>query len=158
MILTDPFEEDVLIDCFIVMNKGINALRLIERSPCHGNDRLLERMKLYKYRHPEKAFHPLYHANEFGGLEEEEFTIEGVPVIMDDVISSGRTLGLAAQYVHSLGYPYGNVFVYAQRYFPPSSGEDGLGGMLPYSVFSLKQISGVLEGILPLEFSCTTSP
>lgn len=158
-----PFGDPGLsLDAFVVMSKGENALRHLTR--CTRNShyagdpevkrQLSNRLFVYHFypfsddygvrEQHISLFCELYRV---GGITESEFTKRGPAVVVDDVVSSGRTLQGVVQFLLYLGYGYDEMFVYAQRCFLPKEGDEGRDSLWPYRFVHITAYADVLKDI-----------
>ncbi len=155
---------DVYLDIFVIMEKGERALSQFTncvRNPRYAGDQkvkkqLQEKLTIYHFYPPldylgRKKESPklFYEVEEIGGIAEEEFMKRGPAIILDDVVSSGKTLGESVQFLCSLGYGFDEMFVETRRHFPEE--RDGKGILLPYSFEHITSYAELLTGILPLD-------
>jgi len=155
---------DIHLDGFAVMNNGIHAVRYLQREggrrSFRGNEsvehQLGTRLSLYH-------FYPLlkssgrerelpglfYDVPNLGGISEPQFVKSGPAIVIDDAVSTGRTLGYVVRYLEHWGYSHDEMFVFAQRFFPPEDGERGLGTMMPYTLYHVSTFAELLDEVLP---------
>lgn len=163
-----PFGDPGLsLDAFVVMSKGENALRHLTR--CTRNShyagdpeikrQLSNRLFVYHF-YPfsddygvrEQHISLFFELCGIGGIAEQEFMRRGPAVVVDDVVSSGRTLQGVVQFLSHVGYQYDEIFVYAQRCFLPEEGKVGngsLGSLWPYRFEQSMAYADVLRDIIP---------
>ena len=139
------------VDVFVIMNGGKSAAMQLERAIGELGDKA----RVYHYQPPRSRISTdekliarqkdlVLRLEETGSIE-SPFMKRGLGLIVDDVISGGRTLFAINRVLLAKGYTSEELFVFAQQYFAPEKGEEGLGGLSPYCVKNISFYKNLID-------------